>query len=95
MKGMCFDCKQRYVFHGKGAVCKSSKNWFHASCQSYTNMDYANYITNMDYKNMQEISWISSYCAEKSTTEDTQKLKIIKRYVNDIVSPDKGNPIFP
>ena len=33
---------------------------------------------------MQEIVWILSYCAGKGTTEDTQELKLFKRYMDDI-----------
>ena len=42
---------------------------------------------------MQEIVWICSYCAGKGTTEGTQELKIFKRYVDDIVSTVKRNPL--
>ena len=42
---------------------------------------------------MQDIVWICSYCAEKSTKEDTQELKFFKRYVDDIVGIVKGKPL--
>ena len=32
---------------------------------------------------MQEIVWISSYCAEKGTPEDTEELELFKRYVDE------------
>ena len=34
---------------------------------------------------MQESVWICSYCAGKGTKENTQELKLFKRYVDDIV----------
>ena len=42
---------------------------------------------------MQDIVWICSYCAEKGTKEDTQELKLIKRYVDDTVCTINGNPL--
>ena len=42
---------------------------------------------------MQEIVWIFSYCAETVTREDTQELKLFKRYVDDIVCTVKGNTL--
>ena len=40
---------------------------------------------------MQDIVWICSHCAEKGTKEDTQELKLFKRYVINIVCVVKGN----
>ena len=73
---ICFDCNRRVTFRGKGVECESCKNWFHAKCQG---------ITDTEYKTMQEIVWICSYCAEKGTKEDTRELKLFKRYADDIV----------
>ena len=42
---------------------------------------------------MQEIVWICSYCAEEGRKEDTLELKLLKRYVDDIVCTVKGNPL--
>ena len=42
---------------------------------------------------MQDIVWICSYCAEKGTKEDTQELKLIKRYEDDTVCTINGNPL--
>ena len=50
-------------------------------------------ITDIEYKNLQETVWISSNCAEKVTTEDTQELKVCWRYVDDIVLTVKGNTL--
>ena len=75
-KVICIDCNTRVTFRGKGVECKSCKNLFHAKCQG---------ITYTEYKNMQEIVWICSYYTEKGTKEDTQELKLFKRYVDDSV----------
>ena len=32
---------------------------------------------------MQEIALICSFCAEKGTTEDTQEMKLFKRYMDE------------
>ena len=81
---ICNDYNQRVIFPGKGVECESCKNWFHAKCQS---------ITDTEYRTMQEIVWICSYCAEKGTKEDTQELKLFKRYVDDLVCNFNGNPL--
>ena len=60
------------------------QKWFYAKCQD---------ITDRSYKTMQDIVWICSYCAEKGTKEDTQELKVFKRYVDGIVCTVKGNPL--
>ena len=75
---------RRVTFRGKGVECESCKNWFHAQCQG---------ITDTEHQTMQKIVWICSYCAEKCRKEDTMELKLFKRYVDDIVSTVKGNPL--
>ena len=75
-KVICIDCIRRVTFRGKGVEGESCKRWFYAKCQD---------ITDRSYKTMQYIAWICSYCAEKGTKEDTQQLKLFKRYVDDIV----------
>ena len=61
---------RRFTVRGKGVECESRKNCFHEKCQG---------ITDTEYKNMQEIVLICLYCAGKSTTEDTQELKVFKK----------------
>ena len=61
-----------------------TENWFQPKCQD---------ITDTEYKTMQDIVWICSYCAEKGTKKDTQELKLFKRYVDDIVCTVKGNTL--
>ena len=78
------DCNRRVTFREEGVECESCKNWFLAKCQD---------ITGTDYKTMQDIVWICSNCSEKGTKEDTQELKLFKRYVDDIVFTVKGNPL--
>ena len=62
MKGMCTDCKRIVRFRGKGVESESCKTGFMKKSQG---------ITDTNYKNMTEIVWICSRCAEKSTTDDT------------------------
>ena len=83
-KVICVDCNRRVTFRGKGIECESRKNWFHAKFQG---------ITDTEYKTVQEIVWICSYCAEEGRKEDTLELKLFKRYVKDIVCTVKGNPL--
>ena len=83
-KVICIDCIRRVTFRGKGVECESYKNWFHAKCQG---------ITGTEYKTMLEIVWICSYSAEKGRKEDTLKLNLFKRYVDDIVCTVKGIPL--
>ena len=61
-KMICTDCNRRVSFRGKGVECKSFKNCFRAECQ---------YRTDTEYKTMQNIVRIYSYCAEKGTKEGT------------------------
>ena len=42
---------------------------------------------------MPDIVWICFHCAEKGTKEDTQELKVFKRYVINIVCIVRGNPL--
>ena len=78
---ICIDCNRRVIFRGKGVECK---NWFHAKCHG---------ITDTEYKTMQEIVWICSYCAEEGRKEDTLELKLFEMYVDDIVCTVKGKPL--
>ena len=80
-KGICIGCNRHVDLRGKGVNCKPRKKWFHAKCQD---------ITDTEYKSMQEIVWICSFCAVKGQTEDRQKLKLFKKYVDDIVCTVKG-----
>ena len=50
-------------------------------------------INDTQYKTIQEMNWIFSYCAEKGTKEDTQELKFFKSYVDDILCTFKENPL--
>ena len=83
-KVICIDCNRRVTFRGKEVESESCKYWFYAKCQG---------ITDTEYKIVQELVWICSYCAGKTTKEDTQELKLLKRYVNDIVCTVKGKPL--
>ena len=83
-KVVCIVCNRRFTFRGKGIECESCKTWFDAKCQG---------ITDTDYKNMQEIVWISYYCAAEIRKEDTLELKLFKRYVDEIVCAVKENPL--
>ena len=60
------------------------QNWFQEKCQN---------ITDTEYKDMQDIVWICSYCAEKRTKKDTQELKLFTSYVDDTVCTVKGNTL--
>ena len=82
-KMICIDSNLRVTVWGKWVESESCKNWFHAKYQC---------ITDTEFKNMQAIVWISSYCAEKGTKEDTQELNLFKRYLDDVVCTVKWNP---
>ena len=83
-KVICIECNRRVTFRRKGVECESCKNWFHAKCQG---------ITDTEYKTMQEVVWICSYCAEEGKKEDTLEMNLFMRYVDDIVCMVKGNPL--
>ena len=60
------------------------KNWIHAKWQL---------ITDTEYKILQKTVWICSFCAENGTAEGTYELKLLKKYVDDIVCNNKRNAL--
>ena len=53
--GSCIDSNGSITLQAKEVECKSYKHVFHAKCQD---------VTVRVYRNMKEIAWICSYCAE-------------------------------
>ena len=71
------------TFRGSGVEYESCENWFQAKCQN---------IANVEYANMQDVDCIYTNCCNQQTEGRYDKMKMINRYVDDVICTVRGDP---
>ena len=82
--GLCPCCSRKVTYRSKGVECESCRNWYHLKCGK---------IFDDVYASITEIVWYCESCCQANNKEkDTPQLKLILRYVDDIVRTVRVEP---